>query len=98
MHLHPDFSDLLAAFAAADVRFVLIGGYAVAYHGRPRATKDMDLLVSGRGDNPDKIAEALEMFGAPANVISGRPQDVADVAMLERVREAKARQLGGADP
>ena len=50
MDLHPDFSDLLAAFVRADVRFALLGGYAVAYYGRPRATKDLDLLVSSTWD------------------------------------------------
>lgn len=43
MELHPDFSDLLAAFVTAEVRFALLGGYAVSFHGKPRATKDMDL-------------------------------------------------------
>jgi hypothetical protein len=42
MNLPQDFRDLLAAFASAGVESVLVGGYAVAYHARPRATKDID--------------------------------------------------------
>jgi hypothetical protein len=38
--MNPDFVDLLRAFAAADVRFMIVGAYALAVHGRPRATGD----------------------------------------------------------
>jgi len=47
--LHPDFRDLLAEFVRAGVRFVVVGGYAVGHHAKPRATKDLDLLVSAIG-------------------------------------------------
>ena len=70
MDLHPDFRDLLAEFVRCEVRFVLLGGYAVAHHGRPRATKDMDLLVSGAPDNLARVAKALDAFGAPTNVVA----------------------------
>jgi len=69
MELHPDFSDLLAEFVRCGVRFVLLGGYAVGIHVKPRATKDLDLLVSGDGDNLNRVAAALTTFGAPAGVI-----------------------------
>jgi hypothetical protein len=45
--LHPDFKELLAEFVHCGVSFVVIGGYAVGHHAKPRATKDLDLLVSG---------------------------------------------------
>jgi hypothetical protein len=51
MDRHPDFKDLLAEFARSKVSFTLLGGYAVGYHAKPRATKDLDLLLSGQGDN-----------------------------------------------
>jgi predicted nucleotidyltransferase len=69
MDLHPDFRDLLAEFARFGVEYALIGGYAVGYYGKPRATKDLDLLVSGLGENLTRVATALTAFGAPANVI-----------------------------
>jgi hypothetical protein len=43
--LSPDFRDLLSALSAAEARFLVVGGYAVALHGRPRATKDLDVWV-----------------------------------------------------
>lgn len=45
--LPTDFVELLAAFAAAGVEYLLVGGYAVGFHAEPRATKDMDLWVGG---------------------------------------------------
>jgi hypothetical protein len=69
MDLHPDFNDLLAEFVRYGVRFVLLGGYAVGVHVKPRATKDLDLLVSGEGDNLNRVACALTAFGAPTFVI-----------------------------
>jgi hypothetical protein len=45
MALHPDFSDLLAEFVRCGVRFVLLGGYAVSVHVKPRATKDLADVV-----------------------------------------------------
>jgi hypothetical protein len=83
MDLHPDFSDLLAAFVSAEVRFALLGGYAVGYYGKPRATKDLDLLVSGRSDNLSRVAKALDAFGAPANVVeAARVQSESEVVFL----------------
>jgi len=45
MNLHSDFSDLLVEFVRFEVRFALLGGYAVGVYAKPRATKDLDLLV-----------------------------------------------------
>jgi hypothetical protein len=83
MDLHPDFRDLLAEFARAEVRFALLGGYAVAYYGRPRATKDLDLLVSGEDDNPDRVGQALDAFGAPPSVVAAaRAQSDSEIVYL----------------
>lgn len=70
MDLFPDFRDLLAAFVASRVEFVIVGGYAVIFHGRPRATKDLDLFVSIDDANRQRLAEALETFGAPPQVVT----------------------------
>jgi predicted nucleotidyltransferase len=68
MNLPQDFRDLLAAFASAGVESVLVGGYAVAYHARPRATKDIDLVLRGDAANLSRAANALREFGAQLNV------------------------------
>jgi len=46
-----------------DVRYLLIGGYAVGYHGYPRATADMDIWVAIHPDNAEKIVAVLRAFG-----------------------------------
>jgi len=70
MDLHPDFRDLLAEFAREQVSYAVIGGYAVGHHAKPRATKDLDLLVSPSDGNLDRVARALENFGAAPNVVN----------------------------
>jgi hypothetical protein len=67
--LPQDFVELLAAFGRADVRYLVIGGYAVGYHDRPRTTKDLDLLLDPAPDNLRRACEALSEFGAPAEVV-----------------------------
>jgi hypothetical protein len=64
-----DFKELLEEFARSGVEAVLVGGYAVAFHGRPRATKDIDLLLLGSPANLSRASEALQRFGAPPNVV-----------------------------
>jgi predicted nucleotidyltransferase len=78
MDLHPDFRDLLAELVRAKADFVLIGGYAVAHHAKPRATKDLDILVSGTPENLERVAMALERFGAPPNVSDAARHMAAD--------------------
>lgn len=69
MDLPLDFRDLLEAFARESVEAVLVGGYAVAFHGRPRATKDIDVVLRGDAENLQRAARALAAFGAPSNVV-----------------------------
>lgn len=63
--MNPDFVDLLRAFLAADVRFLVVGAYALALHGRPRATGDLDIWVDATPENAPRIMRALAEFGAP---------------------------------
>jgi hypothetical protein len=51
----PDFLDLLRALLAADARFMIVGAYAVGVHGRPRATKDLDVWVEASAANAPKV-------------------------------------------
>lgn len=65
IELGEDFTDLLVELADAGADFVVVGGVAVAYHGHPRATKDLDILVRPRADNSVRVFRALAAFGAP---------------------------------
>jgi hypothetical protein len=64
-HLPPDFRDLLAELDVAGAEFVVVGGYAVAFHGHARATKDLDVLVRPTPENALRVYAALARFGAP---------------------------------
>lgn len=63
MEIHPDFSELLKLFEAFRVEYVIVGGYALAFHGAPRYTGDLDILVSTASENAAKVLGALAEFG-----------------------------------
>jgi hypothetical protein len=65
LELPDDFRDVLVALADQRADFVLIGGWAMAVHGRPRATEDLDVLVRATLTNSAKVFAALAAFGAP---------------------------------
>ncbi len=65
MNLSPDFSDIFAELNAAKARYLLVGGWAVAIHAVPRATKDMDIWVEPSEENAAKVYRALAAYGAP---------------------------------
>jgi hypothetical protein len=64
-NLNEDFRDLLLEFADRKVEFVIVGAFAVAYHGVPRATGDMDVFVKPSPENAQRVFEGLLGFGAP---------------------------------
>ncbi len=63
LDLHPDFRDLLHSFVEASVEFVVVGGFAVAVHGEPRFTADIDVFVRPSPDNAKRTRAALRHFG-----------------------------------
>jgi predicted nucleotidyltransferase len=69
MDLLPDFKDLLSALADSNADYLVIGGWAVGFHGEPRYTKDLDLLIGVDPANLTRVASALETFGAPPGIV-----------------------------
>lgn len=63
--LNPDFRDILSAFNAERVEYLVVGAYALAAHGLPRATGDIDLFVRPSTANAGRVWAALARFGAP---------------------------------
>ena len=63
IQLPPDFKEFLKLLNSHQVEYLLIGGYAVGYHGYPRATGAMDLWVAGRQNNAEKLVAVLREFG-----------------------------------
>ena len=63
--MNPDFKELLLAFNAHNVEYLIVGAHALAAHGHVRATKDMDVWVRPEQSNAQKVLRALSEFGAP---------------------------------
>jgi hypothetical protein len=63
MDVQPDFKDLLELFNSHAVNYVIAGGYALAFHGAPRTTGDIDLFVETTAENAQRILTALHDFG-----------------------------------
>lgn len=70
-----DFADLLSAFVACQVRFLVVGAHALSVHGVPRATGDLDLWVDRDAQNAARIVAALERFGAPITTLGIQADD-----------------------
>jgi hypothetical protein len=75
--LHEDFRDLLILFADANVDFVIVGAYALAFHGAPRASGDIDLFIRPTLANAGRVFDALARFGAPLESAGVTPSDFA---------------------
>jgi predicted nucleotidyltransferase len=70
--LNDDYKDMLSALNGEGVKFLLVGAYAMAAHGYPRATMDIDLWVVASTENIRAAIAALKKFGAPIDNISER--------------------------
>ena len=63
MEAHPDFKDLLALLNEHKVEYIIVGAYALAFHGAPRFTGDIDIYVNPTKENANRIVSALATFG-----------------------------------
>jgi hypothetical protein len=61
-----DWNDLIGLLSAERVRFVVVGAHALAVHGRPRATGDLDIFVEPSAENARRLGIVLDRFGFPA--------------------------------
>jgi Nucleotidyl transferase of unknown function (DUF2204) len=63
--LNRDFKDILLCLKNEEAEFIIVGAYALAAHGHPRATGDIDIWVRSSAENAQKVLRALSAFGAP---------------------------------
>lgn len=76
--MHPDFLDLISAFNAERVEYLVVGAHALAAHGLPRATGDIDLWVNSTSANAARIVKALTVFGMSGLGLTAEDFCVAD--------------------
>jgi hypothetical protein len=76
-----DLKDLLRAFNAHAVKYLVVGGYAFGVHAEPRATKNLDLFIQPTQENSDAVFRALAQFGAPLEGLG--PADFMDGTIFQ---------------
>ena len=76
MDLAPDFDEFIGSLTAHGVEFVIVGAYALAFHGAPRFTGDLDILIRPTRENAARLLEALTAFGFPVPDLT--PETVVD--------------------
>ena len=84
--MNQDFLDLLSALFQAGARFLVVGAHAMAVHGVPRATGDLDVWIARDPENADRVFAALARFGAPLAALGVSRDDL--------LRENEVLQVG----
>lgn len=83
MQISSDYVDLLSALNDEGAEYLVVGAYAVAYHARPRYTKDLDLWIRSDRENATRVHRALVRFGAPMEETS--VADLTDPASILQI-------------
>lgn len=63
MNLEKDLREFIELLNALDVRYMVVGAFAVAYHGHPRYTGDIDLFIDRTAENADRLMQVIQKFG-----------------------------------
>jgi len=87
--MNPDFRDLLAAFNAEGVDYLVVGAHALAAHGHVRATEDLDVWVRATPENALRVLKALRAFGAPLHDLT--EADLVQVGLVFQIGLAPIR-------
>lgn len=74
--MNDDWHDLLAALLDAGARFLVVGAHAMAVHGVPRGTQDLDVWIATDAANVERVWRALASFGAPLESLAVTPDDL----------------------
>ncbi len=89
MSANSDFKDLLRTLADFDVKYLIVGGYAVMHYCEPRYTKDIDIWIEASTENGTKIFSALKTFGAPLTGMS--PRDFSEEGYFYKMGDPPVR-------
>lgn len=95
--LNPDFRDILSCLRSEEVDFVVVGAYALAAHGFPRATGDIDIWVRNSPGNARKTFQALVNFGAPLSNLSEKDLTSPDLIVQIGVEPCRIDLMTGID-
>lgn len=93
----PDFSEFLRLLTAHDVEFMVVGGFAVALYGYPRATADLDIWMRRHRDNAARVVASLREFGFDAPNLTPELFDNPDVLVRMGVAPLRIEILTSID-
>jgi hypothetical protein len=91
MVLAPDFDEFIGSLIAHGVEFVVVGAYALAFHGAPRFTGDLDILIRPTVDNAARLLSAVEAFGFPITDLD--PELIADPQRMLQMGVPPSRSM-----
>lgn len=83
--LNPDFRDLLEALSHEEALFLIVGAHALAVHGVPRATGDLDIWIRADPENAMRVWRALARFGAPMAEMNLTPTDLTEPGLVYQI-------------
>jgi|SRR5947209_4051884 len=95
--LNLDFKEMLSCLKGEGVDFIIVGAYALAAHGFPRATGDIDIWVRNSSENAQKIMRALSKFGVPVSHLSEEDFTAPDLIVQLGVEPCRIDLLTGID-
>jgi hypothetical protein len=87
--MNPDFVEMLSALSEAGAEYLIVGAHALAAHGRPRATGDLDIWVRATPENGARVYLALQRFGAPLDDL--RECDLSQLDLVFQIGVIPAR-------
>lgn len=89
--MNPDFYDLLVELLASDASFLVVGAHALAAHGAPRSTNDIDVWVKPTFENAERVWRALLAFGAPVQALGVTIEDLHTPDMVVQIGQPPRR-------
>ena len=95
--LNPDFKDILSCLKNEGAEFIIVGAYALAAHGLPRATGDIDIWVRPSAENARKVLRAVAAFGAPASDLTEQDFTAPDIVVQFGVEPSRIDILTSID-
>ena len=100
MEVNSDFRDLLRELNDENARYLVVGGMALAFHARPRFTRDLDIWVEASASNAQKVHKALAAFGAPLDNLAVHELEQPDLVFqigIEPIRVDILTSITGVD-
>jgi len=94
--LNEDYKEMLQCLSDEGARFLLVGAYAMAFHGYPRATMDIDIWVMPSPGNAEAVLRALKRFGAPLHRLTARDLQATDTIFQVGVAPRRIDIITGA--